>query len=162
MQPKAWTRRPGVRSAPTFKTLFDTYLERNVPDDDEELITVPRRGTPQRIGGDNTSDFTFSDFITDWRQLERVDRGEVETPAGDVRYVAVPVEANGETLGTFVVAIFVADEREQVDEAVQILALVSAAVLILGSIAAFSVVGRVLSRHSPAFATRPRPSPAPR
>ena len=57
----------------------------------------------------------------------------------------MPVEANGETLGTFVVAIFVADEREQVDEAVQIVALVSAAVLILGSIAAFSVVGRVLS-----------------
>ena len=127
------------------QTLFDTYLERNVPDDDEELITVPRRGTPQRIGGDNTSDFTFSDFIEDWRQLERVDRGQVETPAGDVRYVAVPVETNGETLGTFVVAIFVADERQQVDEAVQIVALVSAAVLILGSIAAFSIVGRVLA-----------------
>ena len=127
------------------KTLFDTYLERNVPDDDEELITVPRHGAPQRIGGDNTSSFTFSDFITDWRRLERVDRGEVETPAGNVRYVAVPVEAGGGTLGTFVVAIFVADEREQVDEAVQIVALVSTAVLILGSIAAFSVVGRVLS-----------------
>ena len=127
------------------KTLFDTYLERNVPDDDEELITVPRHGAPQRIGCDNTSSFTFSDFITDWRRLERVDRGEVETPAGNVRYVAVPVEAGGGTLGTFVVAIFVADEREQVDEAVQIVALVSTAVLILGSVAAFSVVGRVLS-----------------
>ena len=128
------------------KTLFDTYLERNVPDDDEELITVPRRGTPQRIGGDNTSDFTFSDFIAEWRGLERVDRGEVQSPAGDVRYVAVPVEGDGgKTLGTFVVAIFVADEREQVEEAVQIVALVSAAVLLLGSIAAFSVVGRVLS-----------------
>jgi two-component system, OmpR family, sensor kinase len=127
------------------KTLFDTYLERNVPDDDEELITVPRKGTPQRLGGDNTTSFSFADFIPDWRTLNRVERGEVESPAGDVRYVAVPVEGESQTLGTFVVAIFVADEREQVDEAVQIVAAVAAAVLILGSLAAFSIVGRVLS-----------------
>ena len=127
------------------KTLFETYLERNVPDDDEELITVPRRGKPQGIGGDNTGDFTFADFIDDWRRLERVERGEFETPAGDVRYVAVPVEGGKGTLGTFVVSIFVADEREQVNEAVQVVALVSIAVLLLGSFAAFSIVGRVLS-----------------
>ncbi len=116
-----------------------------MPDDDEELITVPRKGTPQRFGGDNTTSFSFADFIPDWRTLNRVERGEVESPAGDVRYVAVPVEGENRTLGTFVVAIFVADEREQVDEAVQIVAAVAAAVLILGSLAAFSIVGRVLS-----------------
>jgi len=127
------------------KTLFDTYLARNVPDDDEELITVPRRGRSQRIGGDNTNNFTFGDFVNDWRTLEQVERGEVESPGGDVRYVAVPVAANRGNLGTFVVSIFVADEREQVDEAVTVAALVSVAVLILGSIAAFSIVGRVLS-----------------
>ena len=88
------------------KTLFDTYLERNVPDDDEELITVPRRGTPQRLGGDNTIEFSFADFVPDWRTLDRVERGQVESPAGDVRYVAVPVEGENKTLGTFVVAIF--------------------------------------------------------
>jgi two-component system, OmpR family, sensor kinase len=126
-------------------TLFDTYLERNVPDDDEVLITVPQRGTPQRVNGDNATRFTFSDFIQEWRTLERVARGDVETPGGDVRYVAVPVEGEGRTLGTFVVAIFVADERQQVDEAVRIVALVSLAVLALGSLAAFSIVGRVLS-----------------
>ncbi len=127
------------------KALFDTYLVRNVPDDDEELITVPRRGRPQRIGGDNTNNFTFADFVDDWRTLDRVERGEVETPEGDVRYVAVPVAGNKGNQGTFVVSIFVADERQQVDEAVTVAALVSAAVLVLGSIAAFSIVGRVLS-----------------
>ena len=128
------------------KTLFDTYRDRNVPDDDEELITVPRKGTPKRIGGDNTADFTFSDFIEDWRTLERVERGEIDTPVGEVRYVAVPVEGEGQTpLGTFVVSIFMADEREQVDEAVGVIALVSLVVLALGSVAAFSIVGRVLA-----------------
>ena len=127
------------------KTLFDTYLERNVPDDDEELITVPRRGKAQSLAGDNATDFSFADFIPDWRTLNRVERGQVESPGGDVRYVAVPVEGENRTLGTFVVAIFVEDEREQVDEAVRIVAAVAAAVLILGSLAAFSIVGRVLS-----------------
>ena len=127
------------------KTLFDTYLVRNIPDDDEVLITVPRRGTPQRIGGDNANTFTFADFIDDWRTLDRVDRGEVESPGGDVRYVAVPVTGNRRNLGTFVVSSFLANERAEVDEAVTIAGFVSVAVLILGSIAAFSIVGRVLS-----------------
>ena len=128
------------------KTLFDTYLERNVPDDDEELITVPRRGKAQSLAGDNATAFSFADFIPDWRTLDRVERGQVESPGGDVRYVAVPVEGEERSpLGTFAVAIFVEDEREQVNEAVRIVAGVAAAVLILGSLAAFSIVGRVLS-----------------
>lgn len=127
------------------KALFTTYLQRNVPDDDEELITVPRRGTPQQLGGDNTENFAFSGFIEGWRTLEEVERGDINTPDGQVRYVAVPVGDDQETLGTFVVSIYVADERDQVDEAVRIVAAVSVAVLLLGSIAAFSIVGRVLS-----------------
>src|SRR5687768_3671198 len=55
------------------KTLFDTFLERNVPDDDEELITVPRRGKAQSLAGDNATDFSFADFIPDWRMLGRVE-----------------------------------------------------------------------------------------
>jgi signal transduction histidine kinase len=134
--------------AQNVNALFRTYRERNVPDDDEELITVPRRGTPQRLGGDNTAQFTFGDFIDGWRTLETVERGEIDTPAGEVRYVAVPVAgpAQGDAaLGTFVVSIFMEDEREQVEDAVQVIAMVSGSVLLLGSIAAFSVVGRVMA-----------------
>ena len=62
-----------------------------------------------------------------------------------MRYVAIPVEGRTRTLGTFVVASFIADEREEVDEAVQIVAAVAAAVLLLGSVLAFSIAGRVLA-----------------
>ena len=127
------------------EAIFRTYLERNVPDDDEELITVPRRGIPRRDGGDNTESYSFGDFIERWRTLEEVERGEIDTPGGPARYVAIPVEGETGTLGTFAVAIFTADEREQVDEAVQIVAAVAAAVLLLGSVLAFSIAGRVLA-----------------
>ena len=137
--------RTGEPFGDDVQAIFTTYLQRNVPDDDEELITVPRRGTPQRDGGDNTQSFTFGDFITRWRTLEEVERGDIDTPGGPVRYVAIPVQGESGTLGTFAVAIFTADEREQVDEAVQIVAAVAGAVLLLGSVVAFSIVGRVLA-----------------
>ncbi|MQA73909.1 MAG: HAMP domain-containing protein [Solirubrobacterales bacterium] len=127
------------------RRIFQVYLARNVPDDDEELITVPRRGIPRRDGGDNTQDFTFADFVDGWRTLGQVERDEVETPGGQVRYVAVPVRTEGGTLGTFVVASFVADERREVDEAVRIVAVVAAIVLVLGTVGAFFAAGRVLA-----------------
>jgi signal transduction histidine kinase len=129
------------------KAIFETYLERNVPDDDEELITVPRRGTPRSDRGDNAQGYSFSDFIDRWRTLDEVERGEVDTPGGPARYIAIPVQVEGveRPLGTFAVAIFTADERDQVDEAVLIVAAVSGAVLLLGSVVAFSIVGRVIT-----------------
>lgn len=136
------TRRPFGEDV---KAIFKTYLERNVPDDDEELITVPRRGTPRRDGGDNTTSFTFGDFVERWRTLQEVERGDIDTPAGPVRYVAIPVEGERSTLGTFVVASFIAGERKDVDEAITIVALVAGAVLLLGSVVAFSIVGRVIA-----------------
>ena len=126
------------------EAIFRTYLQRNVPDDDEELITVPRRGVPRRDGGDNTESFTFGDFIERWRTLDEVERGDIDTPGGPVRYVAIPVEGETRTLGTFVVASFIADERREVDEAIRIVAVVAGVVLLLGSVLAFSIVGRVL------------------
>lgn len=137
--------RSGRPLAGDVDALFRVYRERNVPDDDEEVITVPRRGPAQRLGGDNTQGFSFADSIREWRTLEATERGEVNTPVGKAKYVAVPVDYRGRSLGTFVVSIFTADEREQVNEAVAVIALVSTVVLLLGSMAAFSIVGRVLT-----------------
>jgi signal transduction histidine kinase len=137
--------RTGKPFGDDVKAIFRTYLDRNVPDNDEELITVPRRGVPRRDAGDNTQSYSFSDFVDRWRTLDEVERGEIDTPGGPARYVAIPVEGEQETLGTFAVAIFTANERDEVDEAVQIVAAVAAGVLLLGSILAFSIAGRVLA-----------------
>ena len=138
----------GRRFAENVDALFRTYRERNVPDDDEELIMVPRRGQARNLPGENTTGFTFADFIEGWRTLDAVERGEIDTPAGEVRYVAVPVDPPGgdrPSLGTFVVSIFMADEQEQVADAVRVIAIVAGVVLLLGSIVAFSLTGRVLA-----------------
>ena len=137
--------RTGERFGEDVRAIFRTYLDRNVPDDDEELITVPRQGRPQIDAGDNASGYSFADFVERWRTLPEVDRGELDTPGGPARYVAVPIRVDGATLGTFVVASFIESEREEVDEAVRIVAIVAAAVLLLGTGFAFVSAGRVIA-----------------
>ena len=86
--------RTGEPFGDDVKSIFRTYLERNVPDDDEELITVPRRGIPRRDPGDNTESYSFGDFVDRWRTLDEVERGEIDTPGGEARYVAIPVRGH--------------------------------------------------------------------
>ena len=127
-----------------------------MPDDDEELITVPRRGRrePRRRGQHGELQL---------RRLRRAlaDPGRGRARARSIRPAGRPAtwrsrcEGDSGTLGTFAVAIFTADEREQVDEAVQIVAAVAVGVLLLGTILAFSIAGRVLAPLQRAARRRP-------
>ena len=65
--------------------------------------------------------------------------------AGDVRTLAVPLLGDdGEVLGTFVVAIFPASDRAEVNRVVRTLLLVAGIVLVFGCVAAWTIAGRVL------------------
>jgi signal transduction histidine kinase len=125
--------------------IFDVYLDRNVPGEGELLLTLPQRGK-SRFRNAEEADPTFDqELVEGWRALRRTERGEIETAAGEARYIALPLLAGGENVGTFVVAHFAASEREEVNEAVRIVALVALGVLVLGTAFAFAVSGRVLS-----------------
>lgn len=126
------------------ESIFGVYLQRNVPGEGEQLLTVPREGPPQwnRTEG---ADVDFGEnYISRWRRLRESETGTIDTIAGEARYVALPVNV-GRSTGAFVVAFFTEGEREEVNEAVRIVGLVSLGVLILGTGFAFAVSGRVLS-----------------
>jgi two-component system, OmpR family, sensor kinase len=130
--------------------LFTVYLQRNVPGGAEELLTVPRRGAPRYRYSEQAEEAVLADDLggpltARWRRLREVESGEIDTHAGPARYVAVPVIQGGESLGSFVVANFIAAERAEVDDAVRIVAAVSGGVLLLGTLLAFLSVGRVLA-----------------
>ncbi|MGH2953874.1 MAG: hypothetical protein ACRDK9_07610 [Solirubrobacterales bacterium] len=117
----------GERFGTDVKRIFDVYLSRNVAGEGEQLITIPRRGQAQFRNSERVGDFQPPpEEVARWRQLDSSDRGELETPIGHAEYLAVPVELAGRVLGTFVVADYTAGEREEVDEAVQIVAAVAA------------------------------------
>jgi len=127
------------------KRIFSVYLERNVPGEGEQLLTIPRKGQP-RFRATEQADLRFADsLISSWLALEDTERGELETLAGEVRYVALPLISGNRSSGTFVVAFFTEAEREEVEDAVRIVALVALGVLVLGTAFAFAVSGRVLA-----------------
>ena len=126
--------------------IFEVYLDRNIPIEGEELITVPRNRRASYLPPRGNAPFLLTQAnLARWRTLDAVEREEVQTAVGEARYVAVPIKARGRTLGTFVVAIFPSGERAEVDEAVRIVAGVTGAVLVIGTLLAFGIIGRVLA-----------------
>lgn len=123
--------------------IFDVFLSRNVPDDDEVIVTL--------VGGDvhailNRSRLPAGGLAerARWAGLRHTRQGEVDTPAGPARYLAVPIELGGRIRGHFVVIAFLQDDRDEVTSAVQVAAAVSGAVLLVASLLAFLAAGRVL------------------
>src|SRR5687768_10303199 len=100
--------------------MFEVYLQRNVPSRHEALITFvdgrpflrSRHVVPYRLDRD-------PELVRRWGEVRAPDRGRVETPAGRVEYLAVPVRSGGETSGVFVAAIFRDRAKVDADDAVR-------------------------------------------
>lgn len=71
--------------------------------------------------------------------------GLYESGAGEVRYIAVPVTLPGDpSRGVIVVAYFADQERQAADEAARVMLLVGGGTLVLASLAAWILAGRIL------------------
>jgi two-component system, OmpR family, sensor kinase len=133
------------------RRLFEVFISRNVPAEGEELIAVPRRGTPLYDYSARAEE-VFREgatidrsYIRSWRTLREPESGEIDTVAGPASYLAVPVAERGRSEGAFVVVTFEEGEREEVDEAVRIVGAVAGSVLLVGTVIAFFAAGRVLA-----------------
>jgi signal transduction histidine kinase len=129
----------------SVKRIFKVYLLRNVPSENEALITFAdgkpflrdRTVVPYRLDRDPA-------LIARWGSLtNRSDRGRVDTPAGRVEYIAVPLTGRKDSRGVFVAAIFRDREKSEVNDAVQAAAAFGLAVLLLGSILAWRLAERI-------------------
>lgn len=127
------------------RRIFAVFLERNIPLRNEALLTFvdgrpyrSRQGVPYRLDADER-------LVGRWASLTESERGTVETPAGDVEFIAVPVRADGVTKGVFVAAIFRDLAAEEITPAVQGSLAVGIAVLIIGSLLAWTLSDRILA-----------------
>ena len=125
--------------------IFDVFLDRNVPGEAEAFYTF--------LDGED-HDERFAPSVKEQR-LQQIDelaattttrRGEFELEDETrFRYVAVPVrDTTGATRGVFAVAIDLSQELDEVNEALQIAVGVNVGVLILASMLAWVIAGRVL------------------
>jgi two-component system OmpR family sensor kinase len=136
----------GEPFANDVRRIFRVYLERNIPSHDEALLTfvdgVPfLRSRPAhpvyRLDLDR-------ELVARWANVTGTDRGRVDTPAGGVDYMAVPIRSRGETLGVFVVAQFRDEELRELRTAAYAIAAVGVLLLLVGSLLAWRLAGKVL------------------
>jgi signal transduction histidine kinase len=123
--------------------IFDTFLQRNVPDDDEVYVTIVG-GRPYRSSLADVRLDQDAELVERWASLEAGDRGWAASDAGPVRWLASPLEAGGERVGTFAVATFVTEDRAEIDDTLRVEAAISLVVVALGLAIAWSVAGRLL------------------
>ena len=131
-----------------IEALFRTFLRRNVPFEHEALLAFVD-GEPFRPYEDAPLHPLFDEERI--RRLGAVNdaplRGRVDVdPVGAVQYLAVPVAgASGETLGVFAVAEFVDLQRADVDEATRAAAVAGICAVLVASVFAFLMAGRILA-----------------
>ncbi|MDQ4069140.1 MAG: HAMP domain-containing histidine kinase [Actinomycetota bacterium] len=127
------------------RAIFDTFLRRNIPTEDEMYLTFVD-GQPYRLSRPLLQINGFPEAAERWGQLSSPAEGEVDTGVGPVRYRAAPVRSpEGDTTGVFVVAIALRPAIEDINSAMQVGALVWATVLALSAGAAWLAAGRVLA-----------------
>jgi len=123
--------------------IFDTFLSRNVPEEGEVYIAfvdgAPYKTTPAPLRLD-----AIPELVDRWGSLTVGEGGKIDTETGPVHYLAVPLRFEGETSGVFVIANFSAGERAEIARAVRVEAVVSALVLLVVTLIAWFVAGRLL------------------
>jgi two-component system, OmpR family, sensor kinase len=128
------------------RRIFDVFLSRNVPGEAEAFFTfVEGRPYDERFAP--AIEENRHDEIDELASTSTNRRGEFEDEdESRFRYVAVPVtdKVTGETYGVFAVVIDLSRELDEVNEALQIAVGVNVGVLILASMLAWVIAGRVL------------------
>ncbi|HVM16380.1 MAG TPA: HAMP domain-containing sensor histidine kinase [Gaiellaceae bacterium] len=125
--------------------IFRVYLERNVPARREALLTFvdgrpflrSRQVVPYRLDRDPA-------LVERWGSIDDSDRGSVETPAGRVEYLAVPLRNEGRTLGVFVVAEFRDLQARDYNPAIAATGAVGVVLLLVGSLLAWRLAEGIL------------------
>jgi signal transduction histidine kinase len=127
------------------RAIFDVFLSRNVPGEGEAFFTFVDGHPYLRSGSDGSRMLEFQPFARLGR-IERTRAGELELAGGTrARYLAVPVDPEKRESGVFVVAVDLSGELKEVNDALQLAAIVFLVVLLLASAMAWLVAGRVLA-----------------
>jgi signal transduction histidine kinase len=135
----------GQRFGDDVRRIFEVFLDRNVPAESESFYTfVDGRAYDERFAPSIEEQRLRP--IDDLAGTTMTRRGEFELEDETrFRYVAVPVEdATGRMRGVFAVVIDLSGELHEVNEALQIAVGVNVGVLILASMLAWVIAGRVL------------------
>jgi two-component system, OmpR family, sensor kinase len=132
----------GEPFAGDVEAIFDVFLSRNVPLEGEGILTLVD-GLPYKTDV-RGADLVGTDLAAEWARLSEPTRDEVQTERGPLRYLAVPLELNGDIQGVFVVSISMESRLDAIDDVVRLGALVYGSIFVVASTLAWVAAGGVL------------------
>ncbi len=132
----------GEPFAGDVEAIFDVFLSRNVALEGEAIVTLID-GLPYKTDVAGAA-LATSELAADWASVTAPVRAEVEWEGAPMRYLAVPLELEGEVLGVFVVAIHMESRLASINDVVRLGALVYGTIFIVASTLAWVAAGGVL------------------
>lgn len=134
-----------LRAAPeSLPVLFDSFLRSHVAGPGGEFLTlVGGRPFEASFGGPYPLE-RVPGLVSEVTGIRTTRWGSLSSPSGPVRFVAVPVRQPGSPAGIFVAADFVRSSMDEVTGDVAVAAAVSLTTLLVMSVIAWLVAGRVL------------------
>lgn len=125
--------------------IADTYLVRNEPQAGESVLIFVD-GQYYGTSPDPPYDLAAEPgLVARWTATGSSEYGAVATtPAGPVRWLAVPVVINDEVRGHVVVAQFTGDRQEAIDRAVRLMVLACLLVILVAAAGGYLAMGRAL------------------
>jgi len=134
----------GEPFGPDIEAILDTFLQRNVAGEYEAFYTMVD-GAPHKRTVAPVSLFDDAGVLGSWRAAAEPLWGRTDTAAGPVRWLVVPLSTGGARSGHFAVVHHEAEQRDDIDTAVQVMIVMSIAVLLLGSVLAWGAAGRAIA-----------------
>lgn len=129
-----------------IEAIFDVFLSRNIPEDDEFLLAI----ADGKLYG--ASSLALPDvfkpntpLMNRWTKLTQAEKGTQTLSSGLILYQAEPITVANKVGGVFVVAHLTTGELTEANDAVRIVSQVSLSVLAVASLLAWLVAGQVLA-----------------
>jgi len=127
------------------RSLLEQHIQRSIPDPNETMFVMVDGEVETRSSDDPPVRLDLEPALLDQvRDVQDVTLGDLETSAGDVRWVAVPVDANGQR-GVFVVGIFADLEGADVAAVMGRFAAIGIGAFALAALLGWFVAGRLLA-----------------
>ena len=135
--------------------IFEVFLDRNIPARHEVFLayiggqltgTSPAEDSPP-LGGSELPYPVHTDtaLAALWSDVADTARGQADTPAGRVEYLAVPFLVEGQPEGVFVVVSFRDVQQADTDAATYAAAALGLVMLVVGSLLAMRLADRILA-----------------
>jgi signal transduction histidine kinase len=126
-----------------MRSMFRTYLSAT-PLGDEQVLLGMVDGAPVAISaGAHYRIDQLDDAVRLWGGVSTGTFGDVDTPAGPLRYLAVPTHV-GEEEGTLVIGEFTGPARAAVDDVTQRIAMASLLAVLAAAVIGWGTAGRAL------------------